>query len=89
MFMGCKLAHEQVEKMKALTYIASVTVCDVLIEGTTHLDMFGVDDYCLFTPDVVRLWFKSWRTEDFQIEEFAAPGDTIKRFATVIATRLF
>ena len=53
------------------------------------MDMFGVDDYCLFTPDVVRLWFKSWRTEDFQIEEFAATGDTIKRFATVIATRLF
>ena len=50
--------------------------------------MFGADDYFLFTPDVVRLWFKGWRTEDFQIEEFAAPGDTIKRFATVIATRL-
>ena len=88
MFMDCQLAHEQVEKMKALTCIDGVMVCNVLVEGTSYLDMFGADDYCLFTPDVVRLWFKGWRTEDFQIEEFAAPGDTIKRFATVIATRL-
>ena len=88
MFMGCQLAHQQVEKMKALTCLNGVMVCNVLIEGTNYLDMFGADDYCLFTPDAVRLWFKDWRTEDFQIEEFAAPGDTLKRFATVIATRL-
>ena len=35
--MDCKLAHEQVEKMKALTYIDGVIVCNVLIEGTTYL----------------------------------------------------
>ena len=58
--------------MKALTCIDGMMVCNVLVEGTTHLDMFGADDYCLFTPDVVRLWFKDWLTEDFQIEEFAA-----------------
>ena len=88
MFMDCQLAHQQVEKMKALTCLNGVMVCNVLVEGTSFLDMFGADDYCLFTPDVVRLWFKGWRIEDFQIEEFAAPGDTLKRFATVIATRL-
>ncbi|MGB4118303.1 MAG: methyltransferase domain-containing protein [Polaromonas sp.] len=88
MFMDCKQAHQQVEKMKALTCQSGVMVCNVLIEGTSYLDMFGAGQYCLFAPDEVRQWFQDWRTEDFQIEEFAAPGGTVKRFATVIATRL-
>lgn len=88
MFMDCQQAHRQVAKMKALTCPDGVMVCNVLIEGTSYLDMFGADDYCLFTPGEVQQWFKGWRTEDFQIEEFAAPGGTVKRFATVIATRL-
>jgi tellurite methyltransferase len=88
MFMDCKQAHQQVEKMKALTCHDGVMVCNVLIEGTSYLEMFGADDYCLFTPEEVKQWFQDWRTEDFKIEEFAAPGDTVKRFATVIATRL-
>ena len=41
-----------------------------------------------FDYQIRRLSAKGWRIEDFQIKEFAAPGDTIKRFATVIATRL-
>ena len=41
MFMDCQLAHEQVEKMKALTCLNGVIVCNVLIEGTSYLDMFG------------------------------------------------
>jgi len=88
MFMDCKKAHQQVEKMKALTCQSGVMVCNVLIEGTSYLDMFGAGQYCLFAPDEVRQWFQGWQTEDFQIEDFAAPGGTVKRFATVIATRL-
>ena len=41
MFMDCKLAHEKVEKMKALTYIDGVIVCNVLIEGTTYLGIMS------------------------------------------------
>jgi tellurite methyltransferase len=88
MFMDCQQAYQQVAKMKALTCPDGVMVCNVLIEGTSYLDMFGADTYCLFTPGEVQQWFNGWRTEDFQIEEFAAPGGTVKRFATVIATRL-
>ena len=46
------------------------------------------DSVCFFDNQIQRLSAKGWRTEDFQIEEFAAPGDAIKRLATVIATRL-
>lgn len=49
-------------KMKTLTYPNSVMVCNVLTEGTSYLDMFGTDDYCLFTPDAVQLWFKGYLT---------------------------
>ena len=47
MFMDCQLAYQQVEKMKTLTCLNGVMVCNVLIEGTSYLDMFGRADVCL------------------------------------------
>jgi tellurite methyltransferase len=64
-----------------------VAVVNALIEGTTFLAMFDQDAYCLFSPDELALPFAGWEVLHDSVEEFPAPGDTVKRFRTLIARR--
>lgn len=60
---------------------------NVLVEGTTYLEMFGDEPFCLFTPGEVARAFEGWRIETARTDDFPAPGGTVKRFETVIAFR--
>ncbi len=64
-----------------------LAVINVLIEGTTYLDMFEPNHYYLFREAELVQCFKDWDIVESSIDSFPAPGETVKRFSTVIAKR--
>jgi tellurite methyltransferase len=88
MFLPCDAAHGMVQRLRQATCPHGTMIVNILVKGTTYHEMFGNDEHCLFDPDEVRAWFADWKIMDFSLDEFEAPGHTIKRFATVVAQRL-
>jgi tellurite methyltransferase len=64
-----------------------VAVVNVLIEGTTFLDMFDPHGHYLFAPGEVAAAFPGWDVMDTLRDDFTAPRGLLKRFETVIARR--
>jgi tellurite methyltransferase len=62
-------------------------VVNVLIEGTTYLEMFEPGRSTLFGENEIAERCAGWRILESRIDSFAAPGNTVKRFSTVIARR--
>ena len=62
-------------------------IVNVLIEGTTHLEMFEPGRSTLFGENEIAERCAGWRILESRIDSFAAPGNTVKRFSTVIARR--
>ena len=89
MFFDRDTALAQLAQLKAHVRPGGIAAVNVLIEGTTFLDMFGTDDHYLFRRDELTDAFKEW---DILVESFSdsdAPRSTLKRFVTVIARRPF
>ena len=88
MFFPCDVARRQLRRALAAVPAGGVAVVNVLIEGTTFLDMFDAErGYCLFGKGELSLALAGWETLDDRIEQFDAPGGTLKRFRTSIARR--
>jgi tellurite methyltransferase len=49
--------------------------------------MFEPTEHCLFTATELQQHFAGWDIVQNEISEFEAPGNTVKRFATVIARK--
>jgi tellurite methyltransferase len=62
-------------------------VVNVLIEGTTYFEMFEPGRSTLFGENEIAERCAGWRILESRIDSFAAPGNTVKRFSTVIARR--
>jgi tellurite methyltransferase len=60
---------------------------NVLMVGTTFLGMFDDRGYHLFSREELLAPFAGWERLALQDHEFAAPGDTVKRFLTLVARR--
>jgi tellurite methyltransferase len=88
MFFPCGLARRQFARALAAVRPGGVVVVNVLIQGTTFMDMFDAErGYCLFAEDELPAALRSWEMLDDRVEQFDAPGGTIKRFRTSIARR--
>jgi len=87
MFFDCPTAFRTLEKLKAHVRTGGVAVINVLVEGTTYLDMFDVDHHCLFSPGEMPSRFAGWRLLSSEFSNFEAPGGRTKAFATVIARK--
>jgi tellurite methyltransferase len=83
-------------KARALELLADVrahvrpgghAIVNVLIEGTTYLDMFEAGHYYLFGADELVRAFAGWRIHLARHDRFDAPGARQKAFSTVIAQR--
>jgi len=48
MFMECDTALRELEKLKLHVRAGGVAIVNVLVEGTTYLEMFGASERCLF-----------------------------------------
>ncbi|MCX7168945.1 MAG: methyltransferase domain-containing protein [Proteobacteria bacterium] len=87
MFFDCVTAGRVLHQLQSLVRPGGLLAINVLVEGTTYLDMFDRAGYCLFNPAEFRGRFKDWEIMRIEPSEFAAPGQTVKRFLTLIARR--
>lgn len=87
MFLPREKAREVLMRAQAAVLPGGTMVLNALVEGTTYLEMFDPGGYCLFPVQELADAFAGWRILDDRIEDFPAPGGTIKRFRTVIAER--
>jgi tellurite methyltransferase len=62
-------------------------IVNVLIEGTTYLGMFDLDNYCLFRRNELEERFDGWSILRSRYQTFPAPEGTRKDFSTIIAEK--
>ena len=87
MFFPPAQAFGWLQRIKELTRPGGIAAVNVLIEGTTYLDMFNPAGYTLFGQDALDDAFAGWQILHSAVDQFDAPGNTVKRFSTVIARR--
>lgn len=87
MFFDCPLAYRKLDELLSHVRPGGVAVVNVLIEGTTYMGMFSPEGHCLFEAQALMQRFAGWEVLGFERQEFPAPGETRKVFATVIARR--
>ena len=84
-FFDCATALRVLAMLQARVRPGGIAVVNVLVEGTSYLDMFQADNYCLFARDELKSRFADWNIIHSEFRDFDAPGQTIKSFATIIA----
>jgi tellurite methyltransferase len=87
MFFDCATAARVLAELQAHLRPGGAMVVNVLIEGTTYMDMFDPNAHCLFAADLLPRRFAPWHVDVFECQDFAAPGGTVKKFATIVARR--
>lgn len=87
MFFDGATASRQLARLQAAVRPGGVAVVNVLVQGTTYMDMFDPDQHCLWAPDAPARAFDGWTLLQHAVEDFDAPRGLRKRFATVIARR--
>lgn len=87
MFFDCPTAFAQLANLQAHVAPGGVAAVNVLVEGTTYLDMFDPSGHCLFARDELPRRFAGWEILRCVCEDFPAPGEQVKSFVTVVARK--
>jgi tellurite methyltransferase len=87
MFFDCDTALRVLARLQAAVRPGGHAVVNVLVQGTTYLDMFDPQAHCLFAPDALLGHFSGWQVVHHEHRRFDAPGGTQKCFATLIARK--
>lgn len=87
MFFPHHAARKRIEDIRNAVKPGGIAVINTLIEGTTYLEMFEPNHYHLFGEQEIVQFFKDWEIAESRIDAFPAPGEAVKRFATIIARR--
>lgn len=87
MFFDCPTAFAQLQQLQSHVRPGGVAVVNVLVQGTTYLDMFDPASHCLFARDEMRRRFAGWEILRSESQDFPAAHETIKSFVTVIARK--
>ncbi len=87
MFFDCPTAFKALSALQARVREGGVAVVNVLVEGTTYLDMFDTASHCLFSRHEMETRFADWSILHSEFSDFAAPNGQNKAFATVIARK--
>ncbi len=87
MFFDCPTAFKALSNLQAHVREGGVAVINVLVEGTTYLDMFDTEGHCLFSRSEMEARFAGWRILHSAFNDFEAPGGKNKAFVTVIARK--
>jgi len=85
MFFDCATAIRQLENLKSRVRPGGTAIINVLLEGTTYLEMFDLQSHCLFARDELKRRFDGWQVASYEFRDFDAPGNRTKSFATIIA----
>lgn len=87
MFFDPRAAHAGLTAIRDAVRSGGVAIVNVLVEGTTYLDMFGPAGHCLFACGELAGAFAGWNVLHEFRDRYPAPGDREKRFETVIVRR--
>ncbi|MCK9381685.1 MAG: methyltransferase domain-containing protein [Sulfuritalea sp.] len=87
MFFDCPTASRVLSMLQARVRPGGVAIINVLVEGTTYLDMFQPGHYCLFARDEMASRFADWDIIHSEFSDFDAPNQRIKSFVTLIARK--
>jgi len=87
MFFGQTAAHNQLAQMQNKVRPGGIAAINVLIDGTTYLDMFDPADHYPFGRSELREAFADWEILSESFDEFPAPADKVKAFATLVARK--
>lgn len=87
MFLDCVTARKQLAQLQSRVRGGGIAAINVLIEGTTYLDMFDPAAHCLFKPAELSAAFAGWEILHESFDDFPAPENTVKRFVTLIARK--
>lgn len=87
MFFDRESALGQLGALQRRVRPGGVAAVNLLIEGTTFTDMFDPACHCLMAEGELAAHFAGWQVLHDQVQDFAAPGGRIKRFATVVARK--
>ena len=87
MFFDCPTALAQLRNLQAHVRPGGIAMINVLIEGTTYNDMFDASGHCLFARDELAERFSGWEIPYSEHQDFPAPGETCKSFATLVARK--
>lgn len=87
MFLDCASAHRALDDLKAHLVPGGTLLVNVLVEGTTYMDMFDPVQHCLFPRDFLQTRLAGWEVLESSHQDFAAPGNTVKSFSTIVARK--
>ena len=87
MFFRCERALELLHEVQEHVMPSGRAIINVLVQGTTYLDMFDLDNYCLFRRNELEERFAGWTILASCYETFPARGETRKDFATIICEK--
>ena len=85
MFFACGDARRLLARMREAVRPGGLAAVNVLVEGTTYMEMFDPDAYCLFGRNELGDAFTGWEVLLSRHEDFPAPGNMLKRFHTLAA----
>jgi len=87
MFFDCPTAWRQLDRLQAAVCPGGVAIVNVLVHGTTFMDMFAPDEHCLFDAGELIARFAGWTLLSQATDSFPAAHGTQKVFCTVIARK--
>lgn len=87
MFLDCPSAFRALENLKEHVREGGLAAVNVMVEGTTYLEMFEAESHCLFSPTELQSRFAGWTVLFSECSSFEAPGGRRKDFATMIARK--
>jgi tellurite methyltransferase len=87
MFFDCATAARVLSELQARVRPGGLAVVNVLVEGTTYLEMFDPAGHCLWPAQELEARFAGWHLERAESADFEAPLGTLKRFCTVVARK--
>ena len=87
MFFDCPTALRALAMLQERVRPGGIAVINVLVEGTTYLDMFQPDQYCLPARNEMEDRFAGWEILHSEFRDFDAPNGSIKSFVTLVAQK--
>lgn len=87
MFFDCPNARRSLADIQAHVSEGGTAIVNLLVEGTTYLEMFDAASHCLFARSELADSFAQWEVMHSEISDFEAPGARVKSFATLIARK--
>jgi tellurite methyltransferase len=87
MFFDCATAQLQLKRLQQCVRGQGVLIVNVLVQGTTYMDMFDPSAHCLFGRSELFEHFADWDILDETQDDFPAPNGSLKSFVTLVARK--